>query len=105
MRALGIFLAVIGVTQGGDAPPRLPSGPAPVQIIARMDDKGARVLVIPYTAYVRKDPKDGDGSIVMVSVTREETRSMPLKETRVYGADVKEIDRERLPDMLRKPSA
>lgn len=99
---LAMFTGALGMTRAGDTP-RLPSGPAPVQVIARMGDKGSLVLVIPYTEYVKEEVNDGTGSIRIVPERREETRTVPLKEVKVYGTDGKEVDAKRLPELLGQP--
>jgi hypothetical protein len=100
-----MFVTVLGVAGGGDSSPQLPTSPAPIQILAQLDDKGNLTLVIPYTVFVKEDAPKGSGAeYEIVPETREETRTVPLKEVKVYETDGKEADLRRLPGVLRKPT-
>ena len=99
---LVLFTLGTGVTLAQDAP-RLPTGLAPVQVIARMTGKSSVTLVIPYHEFVREEVNDGMGSVRIVPVLREESRSVSLKEVKVVRADGKEVDVKQLPELLVRP--
>jgi hypothetical protein len=101
MNALGLLAAALGL-MSGDSDRRLPSGPAPVQILAQLDEKGTLTLVIPYTVYAQEDGPGG--ATVLRPETREEVRTVPLKDVKLQRADGAEPDRKRLPETLRKPT-
>ena len=95
----GALVVVVGTTRAEDKP-RLPVGPSPIQVIAQMGDKTSVTLVIPYTEVTAEEFKDG--TVRITQAPREETRTVPLKEVKVYGTDRKEVDEGLLSRLLRQ---
>jgi len=97
MHSLGVVVAVLALAEPGL---RLPVGPAPVQILARLDRKDNLELVIPYHEY-RKQAQN-DGTIVYAPVRGEEIKTISLTDVRVYSVDGKEIDGQQVRASLNK---
>lgn len=111
-----VFLAVLaGPTLAEERTP-LPKGPPPMQFVARIDDQGrlAVRMVVPDFPPPRGDRDDrpsrsgrGDRStrdrdMPPPPTFREVTDRFDLRDVRAYDTDGREIDRDRLRDMLRK---
>src|SRR5262249_20686110 len=97
-------------TRAGEEP-AAPRGLPPRIALARVDEKGQLTLketVTEYAPQQRAGTVVQDGktittvSTVLVPVTTVRLRSADLKDVQAYGADGKQIDAKKLPQLLRK---
>jgi hypothetical protein len=102
VNAFSLLVAAVSLAGGEGSEKRLPEGPAPVQIVAQLDDKGNLTLVIPYDVYNKVER--ADGTVTYQPESREEVRVVPLKDVKVSRADGAGVDPKRLPETLRKPT-
>jgi hypothetical protein len=87
---------------------QLPSTPSPLQVLASIDKDGQVSIVSSVTEYrkaVKVTAENGvkRETLILVPVTSYRTQVFALKDVQIYDTASKEIDRNKLAELLKKP--